>query len=93
MPSGFPCKWITVADFMSVGRFDQQDYSQFISVRTYVIYKETFQAIRKSSARIGIPICVKNPSYSLVQRHRRCLLNLQDMFRVAIVLWWMECLP
>lgn len=46
--SSVPRKWITVTDFINVGRFDQQDYSRLSEVLSActVQYKEAFQLIR-----------------------------------------------
>lgn len=46
-----PCKWITATDFIGMGRCDQQDYVQPLSVCTCVRYTEACQALRESCAR------------------------------------------
>ena len=65
--SSAPRKWITVKDFMNMGRLDQQDYAQFFSICcTYIIYKEACQAIREICTLLGRIVCEKNLSYSFM---------------------------
>lgn len=58
-------------NFLAVGRLDEEDNSQTISVRTSIGYQEAFQPTRK--------ILVEYPTYA-IQQHRRppCQLAIHD---------------